>query len=386
MSLPEFREEVGDWLHGHYPKGASQTDPASDAAKAWLSTLVGKGWTAPHWPTEYGGAGLDRAHHRVLLEEMAAIGASIPEMQGMGMRLIGPTLLELGTEEQKQRHLIPIARREIRWCQGYSEPNAGSDLANVQTRAVDNGDHFVVNGQKTWTSGANFADWIFAIVRTDPDAPKHNGITFLLMDMHQPGVSVRPIQLISGSSPFCETFFDNAIARKDDVVGQLNEGWSVTKRLLQHERSGGLQVRAPASPGKREPGDPVGNLAKKYIGETDGKIADPGLREEVLRLRMGQRSLQLTQRRAGEENRSSKTPGDTTSIFKLVGTEFQQEAAELTCRLMGSQGYGWEGDAFEKKELSSTREWLRSRAVTIYAGTSEIQLNIIAKRILGLPD
>jgi len=386
MSLPEFREEVRSWLKSNYPKGASQARPDSDAAKAWLANLIDRGWTAPHWPTEYGGAGLDRAHHRVLLEEMAALGASIPEMQGMGMRLIGPTLLELGTEEQKKRHLIPIVRREVRWCQGYSEPNAGSDLANVQTRAVDNGDHFVVNGQKTWTSGANFADWIFAIVRTDPDAPKHNGISFLLMDMHQPGVSVRPIQLISGSSPFCETFFDNAIARKDDVVGRLNEGWAVTKRLLQHERSGGLQVRAERPARDRVPGDSMGNLAKRYVGEKGGKIADEGLREEVLRLRMGQHSLRLTQRRAAEENRSGKTPGETTSIFKLVGTEFQQEAAALTCRLMGTQGYGWEGEAFNKEELASTREWLRSRAVTIYAGTSEIQLNIIAKRILGLPD
>jgi alkylation response protein AidB-like acyl-CoA dehydrogenase len=303
----------------------------------------------------------------------------------MGMRLIGPTLLELGSEEQKQRHILPIVRREIRWRQGYSEPNAGSDLANVQTRAIDRGDHYIVNGQKTWISGANFADWIFAIVRTDPDAPKHNGISFILMDMHQPGVTVRPIRLISGSSPFCETFFDNAIARKDDLVGMLNDGWSVTKRLLQHERSGGLQVRAPVKSRRRGSGDPMGNLAKKHISERGGKIADNALREEVLRLRMGRRALQLTQKHAADENRSGKTPGDTTSIFKLVGTEFQREAAELTCRLTGTQGYGWEGDLFEQSELACTREWLRSRAVTVYAGTSEIQLNIIAKRILGLP-
>ncbi|MBD3648792.1 MAG: acyl-CoA dehydrogenase family protein [Pseudomonadales bacterium] len=385
MSLAEFREEVRDWIHDNYPEGASRADPDSDIAKEWLAKLIDKGWTAPEWPVEYGGGGLDRAHHRVILEEMVAVGASIPE-GGMGMRLIGPTLLELGTEEQKQRHIPRIVRREVRWCQGYSEPNAGSDLANVQTRAVDQGDYFLVNGQKTWTSGANFADWIFAIVRTDPDAPKHDGITFLLMDMHQPGVTVRPIRLISGASPFCETFFEDAIAQKDDVVGELNRGWSVTKRLLQHERSGGLQVRAPRGPREVEPGDPMGNLAKKYIGEKDGKIDDSGFREEVLRHRMNQRAMSLTQRRAGEENKSGRTPGDTTSIFKLVGTELQQEAADLTCRLMGAQGYGWEGDMFSQKELNATRDFLWSRAVTIYAGTSEIQLNIIAKRILGLPD
>ena len=228
MGAAEYREEVREWLQHNYPKGASQADPASDVAQEWLARLIEKGWTAPHWPTEYGGAGLDSRHHRILLEEMLAVGASIPD-GGMGMGLIGPTLLEYGTQAQKLRHLTPIVRRELRWCQGYSEPNAGSDLANVQTRAVDQGDHFLVNGQKIWTSGANFADWIFALVRTDTTAPKHDGISFLLMDMHQPGIRTRPIQLISGASPFCETFFDNAIARKDDLVGKLNQGWAVVR-------------------------------------------------------------------------------------------------------------------------------------------------------------
>jgi alkylation response protein AidB-like acyl-CoA dehydrogenase len=385
MNATEFREEVRDWLRDNYPKGASQADPDSDIAKAWLARLIERGWTAPHWPKEYGGAGLDPASHRILLEEMLGVGASIPE-GGMGMGLIGPTLLEYGNEDQKQRHLPRIVRREVRWCQGYSEPNAGSDLANVQTRAVDKGDYFLVNGQKIWTSGANFADWIFALVRTDPDAPKHDGISFLLMDMHQPGIRTRPIQLISGSSPFCETFFDDAIAQKQDLVGKLNQGWSVGKRLLQHERSGGLRVTAARPDSRRPKGDRMGNLAKKYLGEDDGKIADQGLRDDVLQHRMAQRALALTQARARAENKSGHTPAEATSIFKLVGSTLTQNDSSLANRLMGFQGCGWERDHFEPEEYATTRQWLANRATTIYGGTNEVQMNIIAKRMLGLPD
>lgn len=386
MSVNEFREEVRDWLHDNYPKGASQADPKSDIAQEWLAKLVEKGWTAPHWPTEYGGGGLDTTHHRILLEEMLELGASIPE-GGMGMGLIGPTLLEYGNEDQKQRHLLPIVRRELRWCQGYSEPNAGSDLANVQTRAVDKGDYFEVNGQKIWTSGANFADWIFALVRTDPDAvPKQEGISFMLMDMHQPGITVRPIRLISGDSPFCETFFENAIAQKEDLVYKLNQGWTVGKRLLQHERSGGLRV-TPRRPKPKGPQvDQMGKLAKKYIGENDGRIADPGFREDVLKHRMAQRALALTQARAKAENKSGKTPEAATSIFKLVGSTLLQNDSNLTNRLMGFSGCGWDPEHFEQKEFAVTRTWLGGRSHTIYGGTNEVQLNIIAKRMLGLPD
>jgi alkylation response protein AidB-like acyl-CoA dehydrogenase len=386
MNATEFREEVRDWLHDNYPKGASQADPDSDIAKEWLAELVEKGWTAPHWPKEYGGADLDTTLHRVLLEEMLEVGAAIPN-GGMGMGLIGPTLLEYGNEEQKKRHLIPIVRREIRWCQGYSEPNAGSDLANVQTRAVDKGDYFEVNGQKIWTSGANFSDWIFALVRTDPDAtPKQEGISFLLMDMHQPGITVRPISLISGDSPFCETFFDNAVAQKEDLVHKLNHGWTVGKRLLQHERSGGLRVtpRRPKPAGPKV--DSMGKLAKKYVGEADGKISDYGFRDDVLRHRMDQRALALTQTRAKEENKSGQTPEAATSIFKLVGSTLLQNDSNLQNRLMGFNGAGWDPDHFEKREFNATRTWLGGRSHTIYGGTNEVQKNIIAKRMLGLPD
>ena len=244
-AIEDFREETREWLAEYCPPGARGPGPVATGStkipigdrdtRLWLERMIEKGWTAPTWPVEYGGGGLSNDEYLVLIQEMRRFDARAP-LAGMGTSLIGPTLLEYGTDDQKQRHIPPIVRAERAWCQGYSEPSSGSDLASLRTRAADHGDHFVVNGQKIWTSGAQFADWIFALVRTDPDVPKHLGISFVLMDMDQPGITVKPIRLISGSSPFCETFFDDAIARKDDLVGELNKGWTVGKRLLQHER------------------------------------------------------------------------------------------------------------------------------------------------------
>jgi len=300
----------------------------------------------------------------------------------MGVSMIGPTLLEFGTEAQKARHLPKIISGEIRWCQGYSEPGSGSDLASLQTKAVADGDHFVLNGQKIWTSGAQHADWMFALVRTDPTAPKHDGISFVLLDMHQPGVTIKPIALISGSSPFCETFFDDAVARRDDLVGELNKGWTVGKRLLQYERSA-----APAPRSKKpKPANAFATIAKQYHGELDGKIAEPLARDKVLRQTMKEKALQLTVQRVNDESRSGKAPGATTSIFKFVGSSLSKEASSLKAFLRGSAGIGWEGEGFGADEVEATRSWLRDRAVTIYGGTNEVQLNIISKRVLGLPD
>ena len=242
----EFRKEVANWLNENCPEGAkgpgqiavgSSKITLEPDVKLWLERCVERGFTAPTWPTEYGGGGLTPQQAKILFEEMAEVRARTP-LTGMGMSMIGPTLLEFGTEEQKSRHLPKIVRGEVQWCQGYSEPNAGSDLASLQTRATDKGDHWEINGQKIWTSGAATADWMFALVRTNPDAPKHDGISFVLLTMDQPGVTVKPIRLISGSSPFCETFLDNATAEKDDLIGELDQGWTVGKRLLQFERSG----------------------------------------------------------------------------------------------------------------------------------------------------
>ncbi len=390
--LDAFRKETRSWLQANCPEGArgpGQIASGSTKIKLepdvaqWLSRMAERGWTAPTWPTEYGGGGLSPTEARVLQDEMARIHARTPLM-GMGLAMIGPTLLEFGTADQRQRHLPKIVRGEVQWCQGYSEPGAGSDLASLRTRAQADGDQFVINGQKIWTSGGMTADWMFALVRTDPDAPKHDGISFVLFTMDQPGVSVRPIRLISGNSPFCETFLDNVIASKADLVGELNKGWTVAKRLLQFERSGigGL------SGGQRgSVGSDLVDVARKYFGsDKQGRIDDVAARERVLQFNVDSAAFRLTVKRVTEENKSNRTPGDATSIFKLVGATLQRDGADLKRDLMGTRGVGWDSDIFEPDELEATRQWLWSRTTTIYGGTNEVQRNIIAKRVLGLPD
>ena len=392
--LNAFREETRSWLGENCPGEMRNLSfhwedahliYSKPEAAIWLERMAERGWGAPTWPAEYGGGGLEPEKAAILSQEMKRINATAPS-SGMGLTMIGPTLLEYGTEEQKQRHVPKICDGSIRWCQGYSEPGAGSDLAALQAKAVLDGDHFVINGQKTWTSGAQHADWMFALVRTNPNVPKHDGISFVLFDMHQEGVVVKPIQLISGSSPFCETFLDNVIARRDDLIGEMNKGWTVGKRLLQFERSGigGLAGANKKKVEKKR--NPLADLAKQYTGEIDARIADQGTREKVLEHSMRERAFQLTARRVAQENQSGKTPGAATSIFKLVGANLARNATELKSEMMGTNGIGWEGEEFSDKELETTRNWLNSRAVTIYGGTNEVQMNIISKRVLGLPE
>jgi alkylation response protein AidB-like acyl-CoA dehydrogenase len=341
--------------------------------------MAQKGWGAPTWPATYGGGGRTPIQARVLAEEMSAIGATNP-IVGMGTSMFGPTLLEYGTEDQKQRHIPPIVHGELRWCQGYSEPGAGSDLAALQTKCEDAGDHWLVNGQKIWTSGAQFADWCFCLVRTDT-AKKHEGISFVLIDMHQAGVETRPIKLIAGSSPFCETFFTNARVEKNDMVGPLNGGWSVGKRLLQHERSGQGGGRMLGT------GPSLPELAKTYVGvDAAGRIADADLRSRITAHMIDARAHALTIRRAASEARGNQNPSATTSIMKNSSTRIGQEKAELTLEIMGSRGLGWEGEDFTPAEREAVRGWLSGKAWTIFGGSAEIQNNIISKRILGLPD
>jgi alkylation response protein AidB-like acyl-CoA dehydrogenase len=392
MSLEAFREDARAWLAENCPESMRQGNIhfedahevySTDDARLWLERAAERGWTAPMWPSEYGGGGLSPEEGAILRQEMTAIRA-LPPASGMGLAMIGPTLLEYGTEDQKKRHLPKITSGEVAWCQGYSEPGSGSDLASLRTKAVLDGDHFVINGQKIWTSGANHADWMFCLVRTDPDAPKHDGISFVLLPMDQPGVTVKPIPLISGSSPFCETFFDNAIAKKEDLVGEMNKGWTVAKRLLQYERSG--VGEAPNPKAKKQRLNPFAAIAKEYIGAENGRIADSAARDAVIRHVMQEKSMQLTGARVMQESKESGAPGAATSIFKYVGSTLSKEGSELKAMLRGTQGLGWEGTGFSEDELESTRGWLRDRAVTIYGGTNEVQLNIIAKRVLGLPD
>ena len=371
-------------VEGEEVNGGSRRRSTNPDAYVWLERMAARGWTAPTWPREYGGAGLDKAHFLVLLEELQRINAR-PPLGGMGITMLGPTLLEYGTEAQKAFHLPRIASGEIAWCQGYSEPGAGSDLASLSTRAVDNGDTFIVNGSKVWTSGADHADWIFCLVRTDVDAPKHDGISFLLFSMDSPGVTTRPIRLLNGHSPFCQTFFDDVEVPKDQLVHKLNQGWTVAKRLLQHERSGLAQLASAGKAGVMEriaPSLPLPELARWYAGD---RPLSPDTRRELAALSMRDRALALTQRRAVAES-EAQTPGAATSIFKFVEAEIVKDQLELQLRLRGTQAFGWEGDAFTAEEQSMCRLWLESKAISIAGGSNEIQLNIIAKRVLGLPD
>jgi len=388
--LEAFRAEAREWLEANFPESLTE-DPnapvviipgaASDSpdAKLWTQAMGAKGWGAPTWPKQYGGGGLTAGEARVLQQEMARIGAYNP-IVGMGTSMFGPTLLEYGTEEQKQRHIPPIVRGELRWCQGYSEPGAGSDLAALTTKCEDAGDHWKINGQKIWTSGAQYADWCFCLVRTDT-SKKHEGISFVLINMHQPGVETRPIKLIAGSSPFCETFFTDARAEKNDMLGPVNGGWTIGKRLLQHERSG-------QGGGRMMGGGPgLDVLAKKYVGvDEKGRIADADLRSRLTAHMMDAKAHGLTIARAMNEARGNVNPSATTSIMKNSGTTIGQTKAELTLEIMGHQGLGWEGDDFTAEELAAVRGWLGGKATTIFGGSQEIQSNIISKRILNLPD
>jgi alkylation response protein AidB-like acyl-CoA dehydrogenase len=334
----------------------------------------------PTWPKRYGGGGLSAAEARALEEEMRRLNCRSP-LQSFGIWMLGPVLLDEGTETQKQEHLPKIARGEIRWCQGYSEPEAGSDLAGLKTRAVLQGEHFLVNGHKIWTSFANFADWIFCLVRTDPLAKKHDGISFILIDMNDLGVRTRPIRLISGASPFCETFIENVRVPAGNLVGKLNDGWTIAKKLLEHER------KMIASIGERQRGAErsLSQLARTYTGERDGTLADAVLRDRIAQQEMDTRAFRLTQRRAAEEAKDG-SPGPASAMFKYYGTELNKRKFELLLQCAGTQALGWEGEGFAADELRLAREWLRSKANSIEGGTSEIQLNIIAKRVLGLPD
>jgi len=386
-----FREEVRSFLNENFPtelrnKGnalASVEGPGREtkAQKNWRIAFGSRGWGTPTWPAEYGGGGLSRKQAAILNEELAKAGAYNP-IGGMGVMMFGPTLLEYGNEAQKNEHIPPICRGEIRWCQGYSEPNAGSDLANLQTFAEDKGDHYVVNGQKTWTSGGQWADKCFCLVRTDK-SDKHLGISFLLMDMHAPGVEVRPIQMISGMSPFCETFFTDVKVPKENLVGQEGQGWTIGKRLLQHERtnlSGGGSVA-------RRAGSNLADLARKYL-ETDesGQLSDKVMRDRIADFEIRWAAFLLTARRAVEESKASGGVSEISSVLKKLGTRLGQERAEMSIEIMGLQGLGWEGEGFTDAELAGVRGWLFGKATTIYGGSTEIQNNIISKRVLGMLD
>lgn len=390
----EFRDETRAWLQENCPPGArgpgvipwgSRKVELPADSRIWLENMAAKGWTVPTWPKAYGGAELDSAQYLILLEELQRINARSP-LVGRGVNYIGPTILEFGADEQKARWLPGMARGDGGWCMGYSEPGAGSDLASLSTKAEREGDHYIINGRKIWTSEATHGDYIFALVRTDNTAPRHNGISLILIDMDQPGVQVRPIRLISGNSPFCETLFEDARASVLDVIGPVNQGWTVGKRLLQYERSTHAGINISGAQG-RVAETPLPEIFRDLLptDDTTGRILDDAKRSALLKWQMRQRTFELTQRRAIEEAQA-RAPGFTSSVVKLIGTLSKQERDELHLSALGSNGLGWEGDEFPKEALKHTRTWLQQKSLTIAGGTAEIQLNIIAKRVLGLPD
>ncbi|WP_299362612.1 acyl-CoA dehydrogenase family protein [uncultured Paracoccus sp.] len=390
MDLEKFRTETRAWLQANCPAemrepvrsdadycwGGRRAVFSSPAQQQWLQRMAERGWTVPDWPTAYGGGGLSAAETKVLREEIAALGARQP-LKSFGISMLGPALLKYGTEAQKREHLPRIARGEIRWCQGYSEPGAGSDLAALSTRAEDRGDHFLVNGQKVWTSYADKADWIFCLVRTDPKE-KHKGISFLLFDMESNGISTRPIQLISGQSPFCETFFDDVKVPKENLVGELNRGWEVAKYLLGHERemiSGFGLGDGQSSIGK----------AARQAAETapDERLDDPLLRAQMAVFDVRAAAFRAMTERFIDELKAGRAHPAQPSMMKYYGTELNKIRHTLLMSAGGSDALEW--DSTRSGGGAAARAWLRSKANSIEGGTSEIQLNIIAKHILGLP-
>jgi acyl-CoA dehydrogenase len=391
-SLEQFRTEVRQWLLDNCPE--SQRQPitpeeqywggrggsfASDDARLWFERMRDKGWIVPEWPVAYGGAGLSEIEAKVIKEELKALGARMP-LYGLGIWMLGPALLEYGNDAQKEQHLRAIVNGELRWAQGYSEPGAGSDLASLQCKAEDMGDHFLVNGSKIWTTAADRCDWIFCLVRTDSTAKKQEGISFLLIDLDDPGISVTPIELISGESEFCQTFFDNVRVPKENLIGELNKGWSVAKALLVHER------KLMAEIGSDSPRQVVAPnaAARTYLEFDNGRISDAQLRSDLVDYDMEMHAIGLTHFRTFEE-RQAGVRSAAPLVMKYVGTEAEKTKSELLLAIMGSQGLGWEGQGFSDQEIDTVRLWATSKAMTIAGGSSEIQLNVIAKTVLGLP-
>jgi acyl-CoA dehydrogenase len=389
--LDTFRADTRAWLEANCPPemrepvrsdadicwGGRNFQPSSPAQKQWLDRMAERGWTVPDWPTEYGGGGLSAEQTKILRQEMAAIRARNP-LNSFGISMLGPALLKYGTKAQKLEHLPPIARGEIRWCQGYSEPNAGSDLAGLQTSAVPDGDDYIVNGQKVWTSYADKADWIFCLVRTSRES-KQGGISFLLFDMETAGVSTKPILLISGYSPFCETFFDDVRVPKANRIHDENKGWDVAKYLLGHER----EMISGMGLGGRGANPLVAGAIATIGLDADGRLADPLLRASIALFEVRAQAFGAMSERFIDELKAGRAHPAQPSMMKYYGTELNKTRHELVMAAGGSDALEWESERSNGGAVS--RGWLRTKGNSIEGGTSEIQLNIIAKRILELP-
>lgn len=394
QDLKAFQQTTRAWLEENCPE--SQRQPIvkdeqiwagrertfyNEDAKIWFEKMRDKGWTAPTWPKEYGGGGLSAEEARILEKEMGRLRCR-PALYDLGLWMLGPALLVFGTEEQKQYHIPKIVRGEVRWAQGYSEPAAGSDLASLKTRAENMGDHMLVNGTKIWTTQADKADWIFTLVRTDPDVPKQQGISFLLIDMATEGVSTTPIKLISGESEFCQTFFDDVKVPMENIIGGLNNGWSVAKELLKHER----KLLANMESMVQQEDVSTYELAKQYCKtDANGKISDSSIRAKLIDNMMNAKALESLGERMFWEGKAGIRDSHLPLLIKYLGTKELQSKDELLISILGNRGLSWEDDDASHIEKSVTQNWAFDKAHTIAGGTSEIQLNIIAKRALGLP-
>jgi acyl-CoA dehydrogenase len=381
--LEAFRSEAVAWLEAHCPAemrapvkgdedvcwGGRHFVFQSEAQKLWLERCIAKGYTVPDWPKAYGGAGLSAAETKILRQEMARLGCRSP-LNSFGIWMLGPALLKFGTEEQKVHYLNEIAQGKIRWCQGYSEPGSGSDLVSMQTYGEDKDDHWIVNGQKIWTSYADKADWIFCLVRTDK-TNKYQGISFLLFDMETPGVTTKPIKLISGNSPFCETFFDNVVVPKHQIVGELNRGWDVAKYLLGHERE---MISGMGGDGGITS---IGAAMKETLGE------EPVLRAQMAMFDVDNLAFRAHSERFMDEWKTGTAHPAYSNLMKYVGTELNKKRHELVMATGGSAALEW--DSERSNGGSKARNWLRTKANSIEGGTSEVMLNVVSKRILEMP-
>jgi alkylation response protein AidB-like acyl-CoA dehydrogenase len=380
-----FRDEVRAYVQSDMPphiksKAESGAPFSNDEVMEWHRILHKKGWAAPHFPKAVGGSELDPTRRFILAEELSLAGA--PGLSPFGLNMVGPLILRFGTDEQKKRFLPGIIDGTVAWCQGYSEPNAGSDLASLRTSAEDAGDHFVVNGQKTWTTYGQYADWIFCLVRTDASGKKQQGISFLLIEMNTPGVTVEPMLTLGGTPAFCETFFENAKVPKENLLGPLDGGWNLAKALLGHERT----LIGSIAPVLRSIQHLKLVAAQKREGERT-MLDDPALRDRIARLELRAKAHQMANYKALADQAAGKHPGPESSILKIVASTLQQEVDELTMEVMGPESLTWfnpEG-AVPALEAFVGSRFCYDRAVTIYGGSNEIQKNIIAKAILNLP-
>ena len=390
-ALEAFRDTARRWLEEHCPGsmrtpmtgaadvvfGGRRATFPSDDARRWLELMAGRGWTAPTWAIEHGGAGLTGAEAKILAQEMRRLGCRQPIASVHGIGMLGPTLIQYATDEQCRRFLPPTAAGEIRWCQGFSEPGSGSDLASARTRATRDGDRYLIDGQKIWTTYAQDCDWIFVLARTDPAAPKRSGLSFFLVDLATPGITIRPITLISGVSEFCEVFFDAVQVPEANRIGDEGAGWTITKTVLSYERR---LVGGDAGLGtNRHDGREFVRLARERLDCPDGPLPDDAVREAIARLDVEQECCRAMLRGA------ATGAGLHPSMVKLALSELLKRQADLSNRLAGYAGLGWAGEVFTPEQLELTRDYLFTKAWTIVGGSSEIQLNIIARRILGLP-